>query len=86
MYITVKIQEYTNKCTLLQYKVFTFKMLGLDSDMFSLFLVCHPQGGHINIYIKTSTLLCSQELSTNPCAEPTESSSHPHNIFLLNIV
>ena len=82
MYITVKIQEYTNKCTLLQYKVFTFKMLGLDSDMFSPFLVCYPQGVHISIHIKTSTLLCSQELSTNPYAEPTESSSHPHNIFL----
>ena len=28
MYIAVKIQEYTNKCTLLQYKVFTIKILG----------------------------------------------------------
>ena len=50
--------------------------------MFSPFLVGHPQGVHISIYIKKSKLLCSQELSTGPYAEPTEFSSHPHNISL----
>ena len=57
-----------------------------DSDMFSPFLMGYPQGACISIYIKKHTLLCSQELSTGPYAEPTESSSHPHNVFLWNMV
>ena len=36
------IEEYTNTCTILQYKVFTIKI----------FLVGHPQGVYISICIK----------------------------------
>ena len=50
MYTTFKILEYTNKCTVLQFKVITVK--NWDSDMFRPFLVGHPQGGHISICIK----------------------------------
>ena len=47
---TVKVQEYINKCTKWQYKIFTIKTL--NSDVFRPFLVGHFQGVHINICIK----------------------------------
>ena len=52
-----------------------------DFDMFSPIFVGHPQGGPTSIYIKNSTLLCSQELSTDLYAEPTESISYPQTYF-----
>ena len=84
MYITVNIQEYTNKFTVLQYKVFTIKLLGLRY-VFTLSYGLSSGSAYQYLY-KERTLLCSQELSRSPYAEPTESSSHPHNIFLWNMV
>ena len=66
----------------LYYNIKFLQLKYWGSDMFSPFVVGHRQGVHTSIYIKKSTLLCSQELSTGPYAEPTESTSHPHNIFL----
>ena len=84
MYITVKIQENTNKFTVLQYNIFTIKILGFQ-HVFN--LSCGSSSGSAYQYLhKKSTLLCSQELFIDLYAEPTESSSHPHNIFLLNTV
>ena len=79
--------KFTNIPTnALYYNVVFLQLKYWDSDMFSPFLVGQPQGVHISICIKKSTLLCSQELSTGLYAEPTESRWQPHNIFLWNTV
>jgi len=48
--LIVQIEDYTNKCTILQYKIWTLKVQ--NSDMFRPFHVGHPQGVDNNICIQ----------------------------------